>query len=103
MSDRRITLFELHSHGPVQIGPGSLPGIGDREAAERAEAARAREEEEEAGGTGLVPKLLLAAVVVAGAALAVRKFRGGDEDVEEREQVPLAESDQISATANADD
>jgi len=94
MSDRRITFFELHTHGNVQFGPSSVPGIGGSEEPD-AESTTEHDgdSEAESGGSTALRALLVLGVLVAVAA-AVRKFKGGDD----RPEVPLAESDEIAPT-----
>lgn len=93
MSKRRVTLFELHTHDSVQFGPRSLRRGAEPEAEP--------EEEEEEGGRSLGLTLLLAGLVLAGAAYAYTKYAGGDEDeAEVREEIPMAESDDVTATAD---
>lgn len=92
MSDRRITLFELHTHGNVQFGPASVPGIGSGESAD-ADSETETPAAEEGGGSTALRALVVLGVLIAAAA-AVRKFRGD----EERPEVPLAESDEIAPT-----
>lgn len=93
MSKRRLTFFELHTHGNVQFGPASLPGIGSDET-EEASATDLEAEGDEEGSNSAVKVLIALGVLVAVAAV-VRKLRGG-----ESPEVPLAESDDIPATAD---
>lgn len=92
MSDRRITLFELHTHGDVQFGPSTVPGMGSSEADVEVEA---EAEQADEGGGSTAGRAFLALVVLVVAAAAVRRFRGGDG---ERPDVPLEESDEIAPT-----
>lgn len=96
MSDRQITLLELHTHGGVQIGPGSR-GASD-ESAEELTPTDTHEAAADDGGSR-APMIVLGLVVLAGAAFAVKKFRGGDEE-SEPEEVTLAESDDVHAAAD---
>lgn len=92
-----ITLIELHTDGS-QIGPRSLPGMGSRDADEETTTTRYTdvEQEDDDGGRGVLPMLLVAGVLLGLGLLARKKFTGD----EEPETVPLAESDEISATAD---
>lgn len=91
-----ITLFELHTHGS-QIGPRSLPGVGDRETDEETATTRFSETEaDDDGGRSVLPLLLVVGVLLGLGVLARKKFTGD----EEPETVPLAESDEITATAD---
>lgn len=99
MSDRKFTLIELHLDGDTQFGPASLRDVVGDEPTEtdedRAEVDEGRTEidagtaveEEEEGGRSVIGALV-ALVVLVGIAVAVKKFRGGDEteEFEEREQ-----------------
>lgn len=90
-------LIALHMHGDVQIGSGDLPGLGSIKQTE-ARDIEVEDQDEESGGKGkVVGMLVLGAALLATAVLARRRM--GDED-EEPETVPLAESDQMEATAD---
>lgn len=90
MADNRRTLFELHTHGDVQIGPAGLPGLGPLYGETEED-----ESEDESGGRSKLVPIVLGVAVLAVAAVAVRKYRS-DDSVD----VPLAESDEISEVAD---
>lgn len=87
MAEKKYTIIEYHSHGggiqlPELRGLGPFGGdetemeSSDEEFTEESEA-----EEEEGGGNGL--QLLVALVLLVGIAIAVNRFRGGDEEAVE--------------------
>ena len=95
MSDKKFTFIELHLDGDTQFGPRSLPelvtGVGESD--EEREELEVDEEEEEAaaadddgsGANGAIAVVLgLAALVAIG--VAVKKFRGGDDEREEYDE-----------------
>ncbi|WP_290813962.1 hypothetical protein [Halovivax sp.] len=96
MDSKKFTLFELHIDGETQVGPAALPDaiLGGRlataGAAETATSEQDQEaDDEEAGGRGAIAVVVgLIAVVAIG--LAVRKFRGGEEEAAE----PLEPADE---------
>lgn len=92
MSDRHVTLFALHTHGDVQMGPATVPGIGGDEGETDVEEADVAVDDEASGNAAA--RALLGLVVLVAAAAAVRRFRGGDAGPE----VPLEESDEIAPT-----
>ena len=96
MANGGITLFELHSHGQTQIGPRSIPGFGS-EPTDEAAADLPVSDPEDDGGRSLVPLLVVAGLLVVASVVAKWKL-GGDEDAED--PVPLAESDDLSPTAD---
>lgn len=95
MSNGGITLIELHSNGPL-FGSRSLPDV-PTEHSEPEESETADSDDGDDGGRSLLPFLLIGGVLLV-AGLLARKFVGSDG---EPETVPLAESDDISSTADA--
>lgn len=91
MAGRKITLFEIHPHGNVQLGRGNggdgggMLGLGSEEMEEETEEMGA--EEESGGGLGRVLLPLIALVVIAAAV----KYLGGEEMEEETEEADEAE------------
>ena len=86
MAEKKYTIIEYHSHGggiqlPELKGLGPFGGdememeSSDEESTEESKA------EEEGGGNGL--QLLVALVLLVGIAIAVNRFRGGDEETVE--------------------
>jgi hypothetical protein len=105
MADRSLTLFEIHLHDGFSLS-NSAPFVGEVEEpdAETEEAtaveiegeeAEPGEAEAEAGsGSGAARALLVFALLV-GAALAVRRLKGGADEYEELEELDdLAEPEQ---------
>ncbi len=89
MSDRKITLLELHVDGETQFGPKSIGGLPFGSDADDADAdpdADADEAEAESGSKGKAIGVLIGLVVLAGIAVAAKKFRGGDDELEEFEE-----------------
>ncbi|WP_248896980.1 hypothetical protein [Haloplanus halobius] len=88
MASKKFTLLELHfGDGTVQIGPATL-GAGESSDAESEDEADADTTDGDAScPVCTVGKLLLAAVVLALLAAVVRKVLGGDEDLEELEDL----------------
>jgi len=88
MTDRKFTFFELHVDG-VQIGPSALPEdvpiLGDSATDDREtddEGATAAD----GGNGGKAVGALIALGVLVALAVAVRRYRGDDEPVEDREE-----------------
>lgn len=92
-----IQLFALHQHGDVQIG-GSLPGIGSGDDESQFRDADGDAEESGSSKSTAIGVLALGTVLLVAALVAKRRV-GGDES-EEPETVPLAESDEMEATAD---
>ncbi|WP_312909242.1 hypothetical protein [Natronosalvus caseinilyticus] len=96
MGDKNITLFELHLDGETQFGPrslseklpfgdeGSLETESESKSESESELESATDDEDEAaaddGGRGSALGVVVALVVLVGIAVAVKKFRGGDEE-----------------------
>ena len=76
MSERKYTLVEYHNHGS---GPNFFPDL--FQAAEpEPEEEHSDEEDEDGSSRGL--RIFLALIVLIGVAIAVKYFRGDDEDDE---------------------
>ena len=90
MSDKKFTLFEVHLDGDTQFGPSVIPELLGSEPAHSSEDERTDEDEaaadESDGGSRAIGVVvgLVALVVIA---LAVKRFRGGD-DVDEALEEP---------------
>lgn len=87
MSEKRLTFFELHTHGDIQFGPASLPGDDGANAAQSPTVEPDAAEETEGGS---LLGLLVALGVLVVVALAIKKLTGDD-----GEAVDLAESDDL--------
>ncbi|WP_255193403.1 hypothetical protein [Natronobeatus ordinarius] len=94
MGDKKFTFIELHLDGDTQFGPRSLPdlvtGIGESD--EEHEELETDEEDvvaatDDSGANGAIAVVLgLAALVAIG--VAVKKFRGGNDDEREEYDEP---------------
>lgn len=103
----KFTLFELHVHDGVELSAtNTAPAIGrskadDEEYEELAEYVDdgdadgdERDGDDDASGRGMTPlKLLVSVVAIAVLAYAVRRFRGGDAELEIAELDDLTEGD----------
>lgn len=86
MGDRKFTLLELHLDGDPQFGPRTISDIvgGGTRGESESEAADDRDEEagaaeDDSGGRSVVGAVV-GLIVLAALAVAVKKYRGGDED-----------------------
>ncbi|AFZ73259.1 hypothetical protein [Natronobacterium gregoryi] len=98
MGERKFTFLELHLDGDTQFGPRTLDALPLPETVTGSEAASSPEEKpdtetepeeetDESASKAIGAVIALAVLVVAG--VAVRKFRGGDDETEEQhEQEP---------------
>ncbi|EMA36795.1 hypothetical protein [Halobiforma nitratireducens] len=105
MGERKFTFIELHLDGDTQFGPRTLDALplpegvvgsasedeSELETDASADVAVATEDEDEAedqGSAGKAIGALLALAILVVAGIAVRKYRGEDEDAERTEQEP---------------
>lgn len=94
MGDRKFTFIELHLDGDHQFGPrtiGDALPIGETatdEATDEAEEDEAAAAPDEEGGRGKAVGAILALALLVAAGVAVRKYRGGEEDEADREEQP---------------
>lgn len=93
MSEKRLTFFECHTHGDVQIGPASIPGVGGGETAEAEDADGESDAEEDGGAAGLLVGVVIVVVVLAAIAALVKGRGGDDDDGGELQQVELTETE----------
>ncbi len=91
MSDKKFTFIELHLDGDTQFGPTSIPGletVDESEEAERDESEEAGAAAEEDSGRGGAIGALVGLVALVAVAVALKKFRGGDDEEIERREEP---------------
>ncbi|QZP37822.1 hypothetical protein [Halobaculum magnesiiphilum] len=84
-----ITLFELHFHDGIDVGPSSIGGGTDSDAAEALDAGEADDEDESSGsGVGKAVGILVAVALLVGLAVGAKKLLSDDlEPIEELEDL----------------
>lgn len=83
MGSKKFTVIELHLDGDTQIGPRSiddaLPAGTKVDAGADEEAEDVADETEASGGKGAI-SAVIGLVLLVGVAVALRKFRGGEDE-----------------------
>ncbi|MFP8956337.1 hypothetical protein ACLI4Y_06380 [Natrialbaceae archaeon A-CW3] len=92
MSEKKFTFIELHLDGDTQFGPKAIGEAAPFGATGEEEDVATDDEDgtatEEDGGKGAVIGAIVGLIALVGIALAVKKFRGDDEEseLEERDE-----------------
>jgi len=99
MSDRKITLFELHFDGPLSFGPSfgddPTPSLDASDDADRAEKHVSIDSDADADAAGGAPVkgAIVGLVLIVLLAAAARVLLGDDDDVDDVEMVEIEDDD----------
>jgi hypothetical protein len=97
MSDRKITLFELHFDGPLSFAPSfgddPTPSLDASDDADRAEKHVSIDSDADAAGGPPVKGAIVGLVLVVLLAAAARVLLGGEDDVDDDELVAVEDDD----------
>lgn len=88
---KRLTIFELHTHGDVQFGPASLESALETAATDNTTDTTASSDDDDGGSGNKGIALLIGLAALVALAAVIKYTRGGDE----QEPVELAESDDL--------